>query len=268
MSRFATRASKKAGLPPGTLVHVGEESAREVRITVMAYDETSFCEEQVDTIDACFPLADRPSVTWINVDGIHEVEILEGLGNRLAVHPLVLEDILNTGQRPKLEDFDKYVFVVLKMFRYSEQGDGMEVEQISLILGPSFVISFQEKPGDVFDPIRERIRKSKGHIRRMGADHLAYALIDAIVDNYFVVLERVGEKVEFLEEELVADPRPETLQTIHNLKRDMIFLRKSVWPLRKVVGGLVRGRTFADWRVDHRVPERRLRPYHSSDRHH
>ena len=157
------------------------------------------------------------------------------------MHPLVLEDILNTGQRPKLEDFDEYVFVVLKMFRYGDQVDGMGIEQISLILGPSFVISFQEEPGDVFDLVRGRIRESKGRIRKMGADYLAYALLDALVDSYFVVLERVGEKVEFLEEELVSDPRPETLQAIHNLKRDMLFLRKSVWPLREVVGALVRG---------------------------
>ena len=241
MPRFVVRRSKKAGLPPGTLIHVGEESAREVGITVVVYDETRFHEEQVDGIEACFPLADRPSVTWINVDGIHRVEILERLGNQLAVHPLVLEDILNTDQRPKLEDFDAYVFVVLKVYRNSEQGDGMAVEQVSLILGPNSVISFQEEPGDIFDPVRERIRKSKGRIRRMGADYLAYALVDAVVDSYFVILEGVGEQVEFVEEALVADPRPETLQTIHNLKRDMILLRKAVWPLREVVGVLVRG---------------------------
>jgi magnesium transporter len=241
MPRLMKKRSTKTGLPPGALVHVGEESTREVGITVVAYDEARFQEDEVNTIEVCFPLEDKPGVTWINVDGIHQVEILERLGDCLAIHPLVLEDILNTDQRPKLEDFDEYVFIVLKMFRYDGQSSEMEVEQVSLILGHKFVISFQEKPGDVFDPIRERIRDNKGRIRRMGADYLAYALLDTVVDNYFVVLEQIGEKVEFLEEELVTNPTAETLQTIHNLKRDMIFLRKSVWPLREVIGGLERG---------------------------
>jgi magnesium transporter len=174
------------------------------------------------------------------LDGIHQVEILEQLGECMGVHPLVLEDILNTDQRPKLEDFDDYLFIVLKMSHYDDQNGEMEVEQISLILGPNYVVSFQERPGDVFDPIRERITNGRGRIRKLGADYLAYALIDAIVDHYFVVLEQIGEKIEFLEEELITDPTPETLQTIHNLKREMIFLRKSVWPLREVVGGLER----------------------------
>ena len=139
------------------------------------------------------------------------------------MHPLVLEDILNTGQRPKLEDFDEYVFVVLKMLRYGEQGDGMGVEQISLILGPDFVVSFQEEPGDVFDPIRDVSEKAKGRIRKMGADYLAYALLDAVVDSYFVVLETVRSRIEALEEDGLAIPTPQTLQAIHTLKRDMIL---------------------------------------------
>ena len=241
MLRLMKRRSAKTGLPPGSLVHVGEERVGEVKVTLVAYDEAHFREEEIKTVVTCFPLEDRPTVTWINVDGIHQVAVLEQLGDRLALHPLVLEDILNTGQRPKLEDFDDYLFVVLKVFRYDDQSGEMEGEQISLILGPNYVVSFQEKPGDVFDPIRERIRSSKGRIRKMGADYLAYALIDALVDHYFVVLEQVEERVEFLEEELVTNPTPETLQTIHNLKRDMIFLRKSVWPLREVIGGLERG---------------------------
>jgi len=175
------------------------------------------------------------------VDGIHQVEVLELLGECFGLHPLVLEDILNTDQRPKMEDFSEYIFVVLKTFSYNDQSDEVEPEQISLILGPSLVLSFQERAGDVFDPIRERIRNGKGRIRRMGADYLAYALLDSIVDHYFIVLEQVGEDVEFLEEELVTNPTPETLQTIHNLKREMIFLRKSVWPLREVIGALERG---------------------------
>jgi len=180
-------------------------------------------------------------VTWINVDGIHQVEILERLGEYFGLHPLVVEDILNTDQRPKVEDFGDYIFIVLKMFYYDDSADEIVTEQISLTLGPTLVISFQEREGDVFNPIRERIRSEKGRIRKMGADYLAYVLVDSIVDSYFIILEKLGEKIEDLEEELVTDPRPETLQTIHNLKREMIFLRKSVWPLREVVSGLERG---------------------------
>jgi magnesium transporter len=241
MPRRIKKRSKKAGLPPGTLVHIGEQKAEEVRITVIDYDEARFQEKEIKTVEECFLFKDKPTVTWINVDAIHQVEVLELLGECFGLHPLVLEDILNTDQRPKLEDFSDYIFVVLKTFSYNDQSDELEPEQISLILGPSFVLSFQERAGDVFDPIRERIRNGKGRIRRMGADYLSYCLLDSIVDHYFVVLEQVGEEVEFLEEELVTNPTPETLQTIHNLKRDMIFLRKSVWPLREVIGALERG---------------------------
>jgi magnesium transporter len=241
MPRLIKKRSKKAGLPPGTLVHIGEQKAEEVSITVTDYDEGRLQEEEIETVEECFPFKDKPTVTWINVDGIHQVEILELLGECFGLHPLVLEDILNTDQRPKLEDFGDYIFVVLKTFSYNDQSDEVEPEQISLILGPSLVMSFQEREGDVFNPIRERVRTGKGRIRRMGADYLAYSLLDSIVDNYFTVLEQVGEKIEFLEEELVTNPTPETLQTIHNLKREMIFLRKSVWPLREVIGALERG---------------------------
>jgi magnesium transporter len=241
MPRFIKRRSKKVGLPPGTLVHIGERKAEETRITVIDYDEARFQEEEIETVEECLPFKDKPTVTWINVDAIHQVQVLEQLGDCFGLHPLVLEDVLNTDQRPKMEDFDDYLFAVLKTFDYNDQSDELEPEQISLILGPSFVLSFQEREGDVFNPIRERIRSGKGRIRRMGADYLAYSLLDSIVDHYFIVLEQVGEKIEFLEEELVTNPTPETLQTIHNLKREMIFLRRSVWPLREVIGALERG---------------------------
>lgn len=241
MPRLVKKRSKKVGLPPGTLVHIGEKKRERTTITILDYDEQHLQEQEIATVDECLPFKDKPTVTWINVDGIHQVEILERLGEYFGLHPLVVEDILNTDQRPKMEDFGDYIFIVLKMLYYSDKDNEIVTEQISLILGPNFVISFQEREGDIFDPIRERIRSEKGRIRKMGADYLAYALVDSIVDNYFVVLERLGERIEFLEDELVSNPTPETLQTIHNLKREMIFLRKSVWPLREVVSGLERG---------------------------
>ncbi len=241
MLRLIKKRSKKAGLPPGTLVHIGEKKAETLKITVMDYDETHFQEREIKTIEECFVFKDAPTVTWINIDGLHQIEILEKLGECYGFHPLVLEDILNTDQRPKMEDYGNYLYIVLRMLSYNDQSSEIETEQVSLILGPNFVFSFQEKEGDVFDPIRERIRSGKGRIRKMGADYLAYALLDSIVDNYFMIMEKLGETIEFLEEELVTRPVPETLQTIHQLKRELIFLRKAVWPLREVISGLERG---------------------------
>lgn len=197
-------------------------------------------EKEAKEVEECFPFKDKPTVTWINIDGIQRIDVIEKIGKHFNLHPLALEDIVNTGQRPKMEDFVDYIFVVLKMLHYDEKESETKAEQLSLILGPNWVISFQENEGDVFDPIRERIRADKGRIRKMGADYLVYALIDAVVDNYFIILEKIGEKIEEIEDELVANPAPETLQAIHNLKRQMIFLRKSVWPLREVISRLER----------------------------
>ena len=241
MPRLVKRTSKKVGLPPGTLVHVGEKTAGKAKITIMDYDEMRFEERETKTIEEYLPFKDKPTVTWINVDGLHEVEILEQLGACLGLHTLVLEDILNTGQRPKMEDFGDYIYIVLKMLHPEDKNDEIAEEQLSLILGPSFVLSFQEREGDVLNAIRERIRNGRGRIRKMGADYLAYALLDSVVDNYFIVLEKLGEQIEFLEEELVTNPTTVTLQIIHDLKREMIFLRKSVWPLREIISGLERG---------------------------
>jgi len=239
MKKAVKKRSAKSGLPPGTLVHIGEESDREIRVTVMAYNEKGCDERQISAVKECVYFTDTDLVTWIDVDGLHEIEIIQQVGNCQGLHPLVLEDILNTQQRPKAEDFDDYLYIVLKML-YLREGEPI-AEQVSLILGSNFVISFQEGiRGDVFAPIRERLRNGKGRIRGMGADYLAYSLMDAIVDNYFIVLEELGEKIEMLEEAVLADVTPLTVRQIHQLKRDMIFLRKSVWPLREVIGALER----------------------------
>ena len=236
--RTTRKRSSKAGLPPGTLVHVGEKKVESVRITFIDYDEQSFQEKQVTKIEECLKLKNTPTVSWINIDGIHDIELLEKLGKGFELHPLLLEDILSTGQRPKFEDYEKYIFIVLKMLSFSGENQSVEVEQVSLILGPNYVISFQERVGDVFDQVRDRIRNAKGRVRKMGPDYLAYSLIDAVVDNYFVILERFGEKIESMEEEVVGDPTEKTVQQIHSLKREMIALRKSIWPLRELIGGI------------------------------
>ncbi|MHC4518861.1 MAG: magnesium/cobalt transporter CorA [Planctomycetota bacterium] len=238
--RLYRKQTKKAGLAPGTLVYVGEKKIDSVRVTYIDYDEKQLHEDQVSRIEDCFEFKQTPTVSWINMDGLHDVQLIEKLGAHYELHPLILEDVLNTGQRPKFEDYERCVFVVLKMLSYNEEHGGIDSEQVSLVLGPNFVISFQERIGDVFQQIRDRIRNSKGRIRKMGADYLAYALVDAIVDSYFAILEGLGDKIEMMEDELVGNPTEKTLQKIYLLKREMISLRRSIWPLREVISGFQR----------------------------
>lgn len=240
MPKLFRKVSKKAGLAPGTLVHIGEKKVTKVRIKILDYDETHLEEREVDTVEECFPFKEKPTVTWINIIGLHEVEVIEKIGKHFDLHPLLLEDVVNTEQRPKMEDFESSIFLVLKTLSHSEKDNGIAIEQVSVVIGSNFVISFQEREEDVFEAIRDRIRKSKGRIRKAGADYLAYALLDATVDSYFAILEKFGEQIEDTETELATNPTPETMHTIRSMKKEMIFLRKSVWPLREVVSALQR----------------------------
>ena len=241
MKRFFHKPGS-VGLAPGTLVANEKVDRQPLKLTLFEYGpEMSVEEHQVQTVSECIPFDPQIPVTWLNVDGSHQVEILEEIGSRLDIHPLTLEDILDTNQRPKMEDFDHYLFIELNMLSWDENQPQIESQQVSLILGDNYVVTFQEHKKDVFDPVRKRIREGKSRLTRQGADYLAYVLIDAIVDHYFIVLENLGEQIEFLEEELVTDPDPGTLQTIHEMKRELIFLRKSVWPLREVISALERG---------------------------
>jgi magnesium transporter len=240
MFKMMKRISRAAGFVPGAPVHIGDRKDQKVKITLIDYNEKELQEREISAIEECFSFKDKPSVTWINIDGIHDVSIIEKIGQGFNLHPLILEDILNTEQRPKMVDFGDYLFIILKMLYNEPEEDEIKAEHISLILGSNFVISFQETEGDVFDNVRERIRNAKGRVRKMGPDYLAYALIDAIVDHYFVILEELGEEIEVMEDELIKDPCPKNLQLVHYLKSNTIFLRKSVWPLREVVSGLER----------------------------
>jgi magnesium transporter len=239
--RFQRKRSIKAGMSPGSLVHIGETPAEAVTIELIGYDQGTFEERRFQAVDDCLPHLDRPGITWVNVEGVHDVEIIRIFGERCSLHPLVLEDIVNTVQRPKIEDYDDYLFIVLRMLRPKGGGD-FTSEQLSIILGPSHLFTFQEGiQGDVFDAVRERIRNGKGKIRGMGADYLAYALIDAIVDSYFSVLEDLGERIVDIEEELALTPDKATLIEINYIKKEIIFLRKAVWPLREAISFLERG---------------------------
>lgn len=240
MIRLIKKRSEKGGLPPGTLVHIGEKKVEKVKITLIDYDYTHFEQRQLKKIEDAFPFKEKATVTWINIDGLHDVGIIGKLGKHFGLHPLIMEDILNTEQRPKIEDFGDYVFIVLKMLCRQKDSNGIVVEQISIILGKNFVLSFREKEEPIFDSVRERIKKSRGRLRKSGADYLTYILMDTIVDSYFLVLEDFGEEIEKIEDELVNSPLPKTLHTIHKIKRDIIYMRRSVWPLREVISALER----------------------------
>lgn len=235
------RGTRLSDLPPAPLPEEEERRPEGPKITVIDYDEYHYHEAEVKDASECFVFKEKPTVTWINIDGLRQVDILERLGACYGIHPLVLEDIL-TDQRPKIEDYESYIFIVLKMVYYDEkkEEDTIDFDQVSLIFGPNFIISFKEKEVDVFDPIRERLRTGKGRIRRLGTDYLAYSMIDAIVDHYFVIMEKLGERFEDIEDAVVANPDPSTLPEIYNLKRDMLFLRKSVWPLREAISKMQR----------------------------
>ncbi len=240
MLEFLKQRSEKASLPPGSAVYVGKERAHVVEVRILDYNREK-CNDSSDLeLAEVQPLADSPSTTWLNVDGLHEVSIVEQIGKMFALHPLTIEDIVNTTQRPKIDIFDDYVYLVVKMPLYNDELNTVEMEQVSLVLKENILITFQERKSSVFDGVRKRVSNNKGRIRKMGGDYLAYALLDAIVDSYFNVLERVGEYIETLEVELVDNPIPTTLHKIHGLKREMILLRKSVWPLREVTSSLQR----------------------------
>lgn len=240
--RFTRKRSIKSGLPPGSLVHIGEERREAPLITVFGYGAEQFEERDFVRPDDCLSYLERGIGTaWINIEGVHDVEIIRSMGTGFGLHPLVLEDVVNTVQRPKVEDYGDYLFIVLRMLHPGTDGT-FSSEQISLILGKSTLLSFQEGiRGDVFDSLRERIRNGKGRIRSMGADYLAYALIDAIVDSYFTVLEELGERIVNVEETLTVAPNRATIHLINDMKKEIIFLRKAVWPLREVISFLERG---------------------------
>ncbi|WP_378178551.1 magnesium/cobalt transporter CorA [Aquimarina sp. SS2-1] len=228
-------ANKQSGLVPGTVVYTGNKSSGDLFIEVFDYDEDSFEEKELNQIEEAFTYVDTEPVTWINVNGINHTEAIEKIGDHYKLHPLILEDIANTQQRPKIDEYDGYLFVVLKML-YFNQDEDLEIEHISFVLGPNYVITFQEADGDVFDAIRNRIRTGKGRVRSMGSDYLLYALMDAVVDNYFNLIEAMGEKIEELEDDLFEEkPNDDITYDIQSQKREILKIRRAVFPLREVV---------------------------------
>jgi len=238
MKSIRQKRSNKTGLSPGSLVHVGREYEEKSKITFIRYNEAIFEEKEVASISDLLREKNNEGIVWINVDGL-DAKLIEDIGGIYDLHPLILEDILNTDQRPKTEDLGNYIYIVLKNF-HNQDNVNSPSEQVSIILGEKFILTFKEKETSLFDPIRERLRGNKGRIRKTGPDNLAHALIDNVVDNYFFVLEELEERIEYLEDELVRQTTPVNLQAIHSLKRELILLRKTLWPLREAISTLER----------------------------
>ena len=226
------------GAPPGTLLYTGQETNARVKITLIEFNETDFFEQEFYDLSDCVKHMKDHMIKWINVEGVHDVELVEKIGKLYNIHPLTLEDIVHVDQRPKYEDYEHYVLAIMKMILYDTE---VHSEQLSIILASNTVISFQEpQGGDAFDIIRLRLRQAKGRVRRHGADYLFYALMDAVVDYYFHTLDKIGDKVVKIEEEIIQEPKRESLIELYNLKREVMYLRKQVWPLRDMLSNLLR----------------------------
>ena len=240
MRKIIRSRAEKAGSLPGSLIHLGEQKMESAQVMAVDYNAASYSYRQIDDVTDLAMVKDANSTTWITVAGLHDVAVIGAIGRFFDIHPLLLEDILNTDQRPKLEQYDNYVYLILKALSLEENGR-IRTEQISIVLGKTFVLTFEEREDDTFQALRQRIENDQGRIRRQGADYLAYTLLDIIVDNYFLILESLGERVEELEDDLIISANHDTLEQIQHLKRELLYLRRSIWPLREVVGALQRG---------------------------
>ncbi|MDD2801756.1 MAG: CorA family divalent cation transporter [Methylococcales bacterium] len=240
MSESLSLASEKSGLPPGSLVHVGEVHSNENIITVIDYNKSVLTKQTIKTIEELLPFKNTDTVTWVIIDGLQDVSIIDAIGQYFDIHALVLEDILNTHQRPKFEEFDDYLYIVIKALALREGEFNIEYEQISLLLLDKFVFTFKEKPDQVFAPIITRLNNDKSQVRNLGTDYLTYVIMDTIVDKYFALQDAFDELIEDVEDQLLANPSYQTLSTIQKIKRELIFLRRTVSPLRELLAAIQR----------------------------
>lgn len=234
--------AKKAGLPPGTPVYIGQPKVEQVYCRAFVYDQTTLSEYTLSPSE-CTNLRQSGMTLWLDVVGLHDVDTMRALAEAFQLHPLTLEDILNTHQRPKAEEYEGYLYLVMRMLTFDPHAQRIESEQVSLVIGTDFVLSFQEREGDVFEPVRERLRTAQSRLRARGADFLAYSLIDAIVDHYFVVLEHVGDHIEKLEGHLMGQADGALLQSIQSWRHALLEFHHAAWPLREALGWLVRAET-------------------------
>lgn len=240
MKRFFKNSAQKAGLPPGSLFYTGQQIEEPVSIQVFNYTGDGLEEKELHAAEETFPYRGNGDTTWININGVHNVQLVEKICKHYGIHPLTIEDIVSTDQRPKIEEQEGYLYVVLKMMEYEVEKETVLVEQVSFLLGDNFVLSFQERPGDTFTAVRDRLQIGKGRIRSRKADYLLYALLDSVVDNYFVIMEKIGDTMADIEEKLLVDATKEHFVAVYNLKREMLAIRRSTWPLREVIYKLER----------------------------
>lgn len=233
-------SAAKAGLPPGSLVHVGAVKTDRPQITLIAYDDDGIEEKRFENIAASREYVPTHARRWLNVHGLQDAAILGEIGRRFGLHPLVLEDILNTHQRAKIEDYGDYLFCVLRVFGYDTESRTLNSDQLSVVLGENFVLTFQERRTGLFEPIRERMRAAGAPLLKHGTDYLAYTLLDTVIDQYFIVVDQLSDTAEQLEDEALASPTPQLLRTINLVKHDTQLLRRAIWPLREVLNGLIR----------------------------
>jgi magnesium transporter len=232
---------KHIGQIPGTLIYTGKKEHKKLHIESFDYNKENVEETILLNIQDAIPYKDTDSVTWININGLHYIDEIESIGNQYGLHPLVLEDIVNTSQRPKIDEYENYLFVVLKMLYYDEH-ENISIEQVSLVLGKNYVLSFQEAEGDVFDSIRDRLRNNKGRIRGLKSDYLMYTHIDAVVDNYFSIAETLGNKIEDLEIELFSGHARDNISAeVQQLKREILKVRRAIFPLREIISRIEKG---------------------------
>jgi len=238
--RLIRRRGKPAGAMPGTVVHTGEQKVDRITFDVVYYNAEEFEEYHPTRLEECFPFENEGHTSWLNVDGLHDTQQITRLGELAGLHSLVIEDIASTAQRPKIEDYDDRLYVVMRMLRANSATGEIDEEQLSLVLGPRSLISVQEAPGDVFDPVRERIRSGKGRIRQRGPDYLAYALMDAVVDEYFVIVETLSERLERIEDSVLDDPTRADMANLHRLRGELLIVRRAIYPLREIFNTIIR----------------------------
>ena len=241
--KIRKKTSAKVGLPPGSIIHVGEQKIEKVKITLTEYDEKKVETCEINSVEEIDPYTDTPQVTWVSVSGLHDTELIKQIGEKFSIHPLVLEDILNTETRPKIEMTDDYIFIAMKMLTYNSSENQIDTEQVSFILGNSFVFSFLEKSDSVFKPIKDRITEQFGRVRKQPSDYLFYALMDVVVDQYFLVLEHIEQNIESLDDEVIKDGDKSQIEKIYSLKNKLLLTRRSLWPLREIFTRLTREET-------------------------
>lgn len=244
LRQFAQNKKKKTiskvGLPPGSIIYVGEKKIDNVKISLTEYDENGVETREIKSVEEIDPYTDTPQVTWVNVCGLHDTELIKQIGEKFNIHPLVLEDILNTETRPKIEITEKYIFIAMKMLTTNDHDHQPVIEQVSFILGNSFIFSFLEKSDNIFIQIKDRIINNSGKVRKQDSDYLFYTLMDIVVDQYYLTLEHIEEKIELLDDEVITNTDQSQIKKVYTLKNKLLLIRRSIWPLREIFSRLIR----------------------------